>query len=144
MANSPNASTVPLSLCHVHRMRHERDGAVVQYGVCGRGRTRTQTEPTQSQGGIFMTKKSRRIRVLKPTRRIGRADDTSEVRVFRCRHCKHANFPPEFPISLHHHTRFVQVGLLEARLTFFLTALMNGEGDFENVLPRPLLEARAK
>ena len=39
---------------------------------------------------------------------------------------------------------FVQFGLLDkARLTF-LTALMNGEGDFENVLPRPLLAAGAK
>lgn len=141
MANHPNASTVPLSFCHVHPMRYARDDAVRSLRADG-----TNTKPGRGRGReeYSCRKKSRRIRVLKPTRRIGRADDTSEVRVFRCRHCKHANFPPEFPISLHHHTRFVQVGLLEARLTFFLTALMNGEGDFENVLPRPLLEARAK
>ena len=95
VANSPNASTVPLSLCHVHRMRHERDGGGAVWSLRARAdaRTRTQTEPTQSQGGIFMTKK-------KIPEETSVKTNSSVRRWSVCQDGKHANFLSEGLINL--------------------------------------------
>ena len=135
LANRPNAPTVPLSFCHVHRMRHER-GRWVQYGACRRGRGRNQHKA--SRGGIFMTKRSKMVRVLKPTRTHFRIVSTP---IFPS---KSRIGPLQLPSAVRTPGSYQFVLLVKARPAHFLTALMNGEGDFESVLPRPLLAAGAK
>ena len=84
-----------------------------------------------------MTKRSKMVRVLKPTRTHFRIVSTPI-------------FPPKSRIapssSRPQSARQdrISVLLVKARPAHFLTALMNGEGDFESVLPRPLLAAGAK
>ena len=99
--------------------------------------TRTRSEPTQSEPG-------RNIHDEKIQ------DGTSvKTNSHALQDCWHANFslqksnrPPPGPIRTPGSYQFVL--LVQARPAHFLTALMNGEGDFESVLPRPLLAAGAK
>ena len=88
--------------------------------------------------GIFMTKRSKMVRVLKPTRTHFRIVSTP---IFPS---KSRIGPLQVPSARQDRISLCSwVRPARARLTF-LTALMNGEGDFESVLPRPLLAARAK
>ena len=85
-----------------------------------------------------MTKRSKMVRVLKPTRTHFRIVSTP---IFPS---KSRIGPLQLPSAVRTPGSYQFVLLVKARPAHFLTALMNGEGDFESVLPRPLLAAGAK
>ena len=85
-----------------------------------------------------MTKRSKMVRVLKPTRTHFRIVSTP---IFPS---KSRIGPLQVPSAVRTPGSYQFVLLVKARPGHFLTALMNGEGDFESVLPRPLLAAGAK
>ena len=137
LANRPNAPTVPLSFCHVHGMRHERHGGC-SMEPADADAVGTNTKLDRRGGGIFMTKRSKMVRVLKPTRTHFRIVSTP---IFPS---KSRIGPLQLPSAVRTPGSYQFVLLVKARPAHFLTALMNGEGDFESVLPRPLLAAGAK